>query len=365
MRKTRISLLMIVFTLIVIGIVMVYSSTAIYAWQKYSDSAYFLKRHLLFIFVGVLFAALVMSFDYRILSKYAKIIVLLSLFSLVLLQIPGASREISGAKRWFRLFRGLSFQPSEFANLAVIIYAASFLSRKGLARMEQFSFGFLPVIAVLGMADLLVLLQPDLGTVVALSAVVFIMLFIAGARPGYLSGIFLSTLPFLYLLIFNVPYRRARIMAFLNPWADSLGSGFQLIQSQIALGSGGIFGRGLGKSLQKLFYLPAAHTDFIFSILGEELGFFATAAVVGLFILLFLYGCKIVKSTRDTFGAFLSLGIISLLSLKAILNIGVSIGIFPTKGLPLPFISYGGSSLLVDMISFGLLLNVARFAVEP
>lgn len=364
MRKTRISLLMIVFTLVVIGIVMVYSSTAINAWQKYNDSAYFLKRHLLFILISVLSTALVMSFDYRILSKYAKILILVSLFFLILLQIPGASREIAGAKRWFRLL-GLSFQPSEFANLAVIIYVASFLSRKGLARMEQFSFGFLPVITVLGMVNLLVLIQPDLGTAVALSIVVFIMLFIAGARFAYLAYIFLSTLPFLYLLIFNVPYRRVRIMAFLNPWADSLGSGFQLIQSQVALGGGGIFGRGLGKSLQKLFYLPAAHTDFIFSILGEELGFFATAAVVGLFILLFLAGCKIVKHTQDSFGAFLSLGIISLLSLKAILNIGVSIGVFPTKGLPLPFISYGGSSLLVDMISFGLLLNVARFAVEP
>lgn len=364
MRKIRISMLMIVLVLLAVGIVMIYSSTAIYAWQKYNDSAYFLKRHLLFILIGVLCAASAMSFDYRILSKYAKILVLVSLFFLILLQVPGFSREIAGAKRWFRLL-GLSFQPSELANLAVIIYVASFLSRKGLVRMEQFSFGFLPVIAVLGMVNLLVLIQPDLGTVVALSVIVFIMLFIAGARLAYLTYVFLSILPFLYFLIFNVPYRRVRIMAFLNPWADSLGSGFQLIQSQVALGRGGMFGRGLGKSLQKLFYLPAAHTDFIFSILGEELGFFATVAVVALFILLFLYGCKIVQSAQDTFGAFLSLGVVLLLSLKAILNIGVSIGVFPTKGLPLPFISYGGSSLLVDMISFGLLLNVARFAKEP
>lgn len=360
MRKIRISLLMIVFILIAVGVVMIYSTTAIYGWQKYNDSAYFLKRHLLFIFLGLLCSLAVMSFDYRILSKYAKVLLLISLLSLIFLQIPGISREIAGAKRWFRLF-GFSFQPSEFSNLAVIIYTASFLSRKGLARMEQFSFGFLPAIAVLGMTGILVLIQPDLGTVVALSVVVFLMLFIAGARLRYLMYIFLSALPFLYILIFSVPYRRARIMAFLNPWADPMGSGFQLIQSQVALGYGGLFGRGMGKSLQKLFYLPAAHTDFIFSILGEELGFFASVAVVGLFILFFLYGCKIVKYTQDTFGAFLSLGIISLLTLKAIINIGVSIGIFPTKGLPLPFISYGGSSLIVDMISFGLLLNVARF----
>ena len=364
MRNIRISLLMIVLTLIAIGIVMIYSSTAIYAWEKFKDSGYFLKRHLVFLFLGAFFAALVMSIDYRNLSKYAKTLVLCSMFMLILLHIPGVSREISGAKRWFRIF-GFSFQPSEFANLAVIIYAASFLSRKGVKRMEYFNVGFLPVLVVLGMVGLLVLIQPDLGTVVALSVVVFIMLFVAGAKMRHLLYIGLVAILFLYLLIFSVPYRRARITAFLNPWADPLSSGFQLIQSQVALGSGGLFGRGLGKGLQKLFYLPAGHTDFIFSILAEELGFFATLAVVFLFVLFFVYGCKIVKGAQESFGAFLGLGIISLITFKAVVNIGVSTGIFPTKGLPLPFISYGGSSLVFDMIGVGLLLNVARFGENP
>lgn len=355
---------MVVLTLIAIGIVMIYSATAIYAWQNFKDSIYFLKRHLIFLCIGALLSAFIMSIDYRILSKYAKVLVLFSLFLLVLLHIPGMSREIAGAKRWFRIF-GFSFQPSEFANIAVIIYAASFLSQKGIKRMEHFNLGFLPVMLALGAVGLLILIQPDLGTVVALSLVVCIMLFGAGAKLRYLLYIGLAAIPFLYFLIFSVPYRRQRILAFLNPWADPLGSGFQLIQSQVALGSGGLFGRGLGKGLQKLFYLPAGHTDFIFSIIGEELGFFAAAAVVFLFALIFVYGCKIIKYAQDSFGAFLSLGIVSLITLKAVINIGVSAGVFPTKGLPLPFISYGGSALVFDMAGIALLLNISRFGENP
>lgn len=364
MRNIRISLLMVVLIFIAIGIVMIYSSTAIYAWEKFNDSGYFLKKHLIFLSFGALFSLLIMSIDYRMLSKYSKILILCSLFMLLLLHIPGISREISGAKRWFRIF-GFSFQPSEFASIAVIVYTASFLSSKGIKRIEYFSLGFLPAIIVLGLVGLLILIQPDLGTVVALSAVVFIMLFIAGVKLRYILYMGLLVSVFFYFLIFSVPYRRLRIAAFLNPWADPLGSGFQLIQSQIALGSGGLLGRGIGKSLQKLFYIPAGHTDFIFSIIGEELGFFATLVIVALFALFFVYGCKIVKYAQDDFGAFLSLGIVSLITLKAVINIGVSIGIFPTKGLPLPFISYGGSSLLFDMVGVALILNVARFGENP
>ena len=361
MRKIRIYLLMVVLTLIAIGVVMIYSSTAIYAWERFKDGAYFLKRQLLFVFIGALACVSVMAVDYRKLGRYAKVLVLLSLFLLLLLHLPGVSREISGAKRWFRIM-GFSFQPSEFASLAVIIYTAFFLSVKGNQRIEHFTFGFLPVIVVLGMVSLLILVQPDLGTVIALSMVVLIMLFSAGARLRHILYIGLLAAPVLYLLVFSVPYRFKRIMAFINPWADPLGSGFQLIQSQVALGSGGIFGKGLGKSMQKLFYLPAAHTDFIFSIIGEELGLLAALAIVALFVIFFINGAKVVKRASDSFGAFLSLGIISLISLKAVINIGVSTAIFPTKGLPLPFISYGGSSLVFDMIGVGLLLNVARFS---
>jgi cell division protein FtsW len=219
--------------------------------------------------------------------------------------------------------------------------------------------------ALLCFMSLLIMLQPDLGTTLAICAVVFIMLFVSGVKLEYLLSIILSAVPLLYVLIFSVPYRRNRIMAFLNPWADPQGSGFQIIQSQVALGSGGLLGTGLGHSQQKLFYLPAAHTDFIFSIIGEELGFLGTMGVIILFIIFIKLGIEVLKNTSDKFGYFLSLGLLLLITLKAMVNIGVSCGLLPTKGLPLPFISYGGSSFMFDMISVGLLLNVARAGEYP
>jgi cell division protein FtsW len=248
--------------------------------------------------------------------------------------------------------------------MAVIIYVADFIARKGNI-IRSFRHGFLPPISVLGLVSVLILAQPDLGTTLALGAVVVIMLFIAGARLLYLLSLLLASLPALYILIFSVPYRRMRILAFLNPWLDPRGSGFQIIQSQIALGSGGIFGVGLGQSRQKLFYLPAAHTDFIFSIIGEELGLIGTLSIIILFLIFIQQGLKIIKNTQDTFGYFLSLGLTLTIAFKAIINIGVSCGVLPTKGLPLPFISYGGSSFIFDLLTVGILMNIARTGDYP
>ena len=362
-RTTRINLFTVSVILICIGIVMIYSSSSIYAWERYKDGFYFLKRHLSFLAIGAILTFFVMLIDYRKLKKYAKPLFLLSIFLLVLVLIPGISREVSGARRWFR-FKFLSFQPSELANMALIIYVADFIERKG-PEIRQFFRGFLPPICALGLVALLILIEPDLGTTVALAVVVFIMLFVAGVRPAYLLSVILSSLPALYILVFSVPFRRARIMAFINPWLDPKGSGFQIIQSQIALGSGGIFGVGLGHSRQKLFYLPAAHTDFIFSIIGEELGLIGTLGVIILFIIFIQQGLKIVKHTTDKFGYFLALGLVLMISFKAVINIGVSCGLLPTKGLPLPFISYGGSSFIFDMISVGILINIARTGEYP
>jgi len=342
---------------------MIYSASSIYALERYKDSVFFLKRHLSFILIGSGLTFLVMAVDYRKFKKYARILLLFALLLLVSVLIPGIGREVAGARRWFR-FRFISFQPAEFAGIAMIIYAADFISRK-VNYIKTIRRGLLPIMSVLGFMALLILLQPDLGTAVAIGAVVFIMLFVGGMKLSYLLSIILGTLPLLYILIFSVPYRRMRIMAFLNPWADPKGSGFQIIQSQIALGSGGIFGTGLGNSRQKLFFLPAAHTDFIFSIIGEELGLLGTVSVILLFIIFIRLGFKIIKNTQDRFGYFLSLGLVSLLSLKAIVNIGVSCGVLPTKGLPLPFISYGGSSFIFDMISVGILLNIAKTGEYP
>jgi len=362
-RKTRINLLTVSIVLICIGIIMIYSSSSIYAWERYGDSFYFLKRHLVFLIVGMLFTFLAMIVDYRLLRKYAHFLFWVAFILLILVLIPGLGREVSGAKRWFR-FKFISFQPSEFANLALIIYIADFICRKG-EQIKSLLKGFIPPICALGATSLLILLQPDLGTTIALGSVVLIMLYIAGVRPRYILSLVLCSLPMVYLLVFSVPYRRARILAFLNPWLDPKGSGFQIIQSQIAIGSGGLFGVGLGHSQQKLFYLPAAHTDFIFSIIGEELGLLGTLGVILLFMIFIRQGLKIIKNSQDKFGYFLALGLILMISLKAIVNIGVSCGVFPTKGLPLPFISYGGSSLIFDMVSLGILVNIARWGEYP
>jgi len=362
-RRVRINLFTVAVMLICIGIVMIYSSSSIYAWERHHDSFYFLKRHLIFLTIGAVLTFLVMLFDYRSLRKYARPFLVFSLLLLVFVLIPGLGRQVSGAQRWFR-FHFLSFQPSELANLALIIYIADFVCRKANL-IKTFLKGFLPPVCILGVASLLILLQPDLGTTIALSSVVMIMLFVAGVRGRYLLGLILASLPAMYLLVFSVPYRRARIMAFLNPWLDPQGTGFQVIQSQVAIGSGGLFGVGLGHSKQKLFYLPAAHTDFIFSIIGEELGLLGTLGVIILFMIFIRQGLRIIKNAPDKFGYFLALGLVVLISLRAIINIGVSCGLFPTKGLPLPFISYGGSSLIMDMVSVGILVNIARTGEYP
>lgn len=362
-RNIRINIFNVSVILICIGIVMIYSASSIYAWERYKDSFFFLKRHICFLLIGGILTFFVMSVDYKKFKKFAKPLVIISFFLLILVLIPGLGREVSGARRWFR-FKFISFQPSELANMVAIIYVADFIARKE-GKIRLFLKGFLPPMCVLGIFSLLILAQPDLGTTVALGVVVFIMLFVAGVRVSYLLSLILTSLPVLYLLIFSVPYRRMRILAFLNPWMDPKGSGFQIIQSQIALGSGGIFGVGLGHSRQKLFYLPAAHTDFIFSIIGEELGLLGTLGVIILFIIFIQQGLKIIRYSVDKFGYFLALGLILMISLKAIINIGVSCGLLPTKGLPLPFISYGGSSFIFDMVSVGILINIARTGEYP
>lgn len=349
--------------LICVGMVMIYSASGIYALSQYKDGMFFLKRHLLFVFLGVLATFFVMSFDYRRLKRWARPLLWASFLLLLLVLVPGIGREVSGARRWFR-FKFISFQPSSLACIAMIIYLADFIERKGNF-IRTIRWGLAPAMAVLGCLSMLILVEPDLGTTIAICSVVFIMLYVSGVRLTYLGTLILSSIPALYLLIFSVPYRRMRILAFLNPWADPKGSGFQVIQSQVALGSGGIFGVGLGHSQQKLFYLPAAHTDFIFSIIGEELGLLGTIGVIALFVFFIKQGLAIVKHAPDKFGYFLSLGLVLLISLKAMVNIGVSCGVLPTKGLPLPFISYGGSSFMFDMVSVGLLMNVARAGEYP
>ena len=358
MRSIRISIVIITMMLICIGIVMVYSSSGVYALQHLNDDAYYLNRHLVFLCIGVVLTLLAMAIDYRFLQQYAKPLLSFNILLLILVLIPGIGWASFGARRWFKI-GPISFQPSELAKVTLMIYVSDYLARKK-GQIINFWDGFLPPILIMGLICLLVVKQPDLGTSLLLATIALVIIFIAGAQAKHLASLGLMFLPIIYFLVVRVPYRMRRIIAFIDPWQDSQGVGFQLSQSQIALGSGGIWGVGLGKSVQKMFYLPAAHTDFILSIIGEELGLIGTLVVILLFIAFIWQGARIIKRTKDPFGYYLACGIIAMIGLQAMVNIGVSIGALPTKGLPLPFISYGGSALIFNMIAVGLLLNISR-----
>lgn len=358
MRSTRVSIFLIVSVLISIGIVMIYSASAIYASEKMGDGFYFLKRHLIYLVIGLAMMFYAMEMQIGTLRKCSRPAIIISIILLILVLVPHVGRETAGARRWFRL-GPINFQPSEFVKIAILLYTSDVMSRKWSVA-KSFLHGYLPPVIVLGLVVGLILLEPDLGTAIAIGIIVFILLFVTGVRTVHILSFLLASLPILYLLLFSVPYRRKRMLVFLNPWADKRGTGFQIIQSFVALGSGGLFGVGLGQSRQKLFYLPASHTDFIFSIIGEELGLAGAASVVILFILFVWQGMRVVFKAEGRFERLLSLGIVSLIALEAIINIGVTTGTLPTKGLPLPFISYGGSALIFHLVAIGLLLNVAK-----
>jgi len=358
MRALRRGVLVTVALLVVVGIVMIYSTSAIYARETYGDSAFFLKRHLMYLAMGILLSFWILSLEREKLRKFAKPLMAISLLFLLLVLIPGIGHKVSGARRWFRL-GWISIQPSELAQLAIMLYLADVLTRKR-AQLQSFIHGVLPAIIVLGMTLCLILAEPDLGTTVAVAVVALLLLFVGGVRGRMLAPFLVSAVPAVVALVLMKPYRVRRILAYLNPWADPEGAGFQLIQSLVALGSGGIFGVGLGESKQKLFYLPAAHTDFIFSVIGEELGLIGTTAVLVLMALFVWYAIRLALRSPDTFGLFAGLGLIFLMALEALVHVGVTTGAIPTKGLPFPFISYGGSALIANLVSVAVLLNVTR-----
>lgn len=339
------------------GVVMVYSASSIMAAKKFHDGFYFLKRQGVFAIVGFGFMALAMNIDYHFWKRAAVPILLGCLVLLALVLIPGIGGSAGGASRWIRL-PGIRVQPSELAKLALIMYMAYSLDKKQ-DKVRFFSTGFLPYMLVLMVLLGLLLKQPDLGSALTMGGVAVVMLFGAGTRLSYIISMFLLALPFAYYAIMHVDYRRRRIMAFLNPWEDPTNTGFQIIQSWIAVGTGGLIGQGLGEGRQKMFYLPEAHTDFIFSVVGEELGFLGVMVIAAMFFLLVLRGIRIAVYAPDFFGRSLAFGIITLLGIEAFVNMCVVTGLFPTKGLALPFISYGGSSLVMTMFAVGILLNIS------
>jgi cell division protein FtsW len=276
---------------------------------------------------------------------------------LALVFIPGIGHSAGGAQRWIRV-AGFSLQPSEITKIAIILFVAYALAKKG-EKIRNFKVGFMPVLIISGLFMGVILLQKDLGTAFVLAMVVAAMLFIGGTRIAYLTAGVLAAIPILYFLIFSVDYRRQRILAFLDPWEHQLDSGFQIIQSYVAFNAGGLTGTGLGQGKQKLFYLPAAHNDFIFPVIGEELGLIGVFFVLILFLLFMIRGIKISLKAPDHYGIFMGIGITTLVTSQALINFGVVMGLLPTKGLPLPFISYGGTALLVLCFLVGVLLNIS------
>jgi cell division protein FtsW len=339
------------------GLVAIYSASSFLAEHKMGDPYYYLKRQGMFCLLGLclmIFAKNIPSWVYQ---KVVYPLLFVSLILLGLLLVPGYGVSVGGASRWLRI-AGYSFQPSELAKLALAIYIAYSLAKKG-PKMAFFSKGILPHLIVAGAVITLILLQPDLGTSIIIACWLLLLLFVGGVKIFHLIGLVLLSMPLLLWLIWRADYRLKRWWAFLNPWEDPQGLGFQIIHSFLAFGSGGIFGVGLGNSKQKLFYLPEPHTDFILSVVAEELGLLGLGTLVTLFGILIVRGIKIALDAPDMYSSYLALGISSLLGLQVLINMGVVMGLLPTKGLTLPLISYGGSSLVISLLSIGILLNIA------
>ncbi|CQR47790.1 Lipid II flippase FtsW [Paraliobacillus sp. PM-2] len=354
------SLVIVVFALLLIGIIMVYSASAIWASYKFDDSFYFAKRQLLFASIGILAMFVVSRIPYQTWKTYAKPILIFCFILLIAVLIPGIGMVRGGARSWIGV-GAFSIQPAEFMKLGLIIFLSTNLAEKQ-RYIQSLKQGFIPLLLLIFTSFGLIMLQPDLGTGMVVVLTCFVLLFVAGAKISHFVTLGLLGAVGFAGLIISAPYRIDRIVAFLNPWEDPLESGFQIIQSLYAIGPGGLLGMGLGNSLQKFFYLPEPHNDFIFAILAEELGFIGGSFLVILFFLLLWRGVRIGLTAPDKFGMLLGLGIISMISLQVIINISVVIGLIPVTGITLPFLSYGGSSLTLTLASVGILINISRFS---
>jgi cell division protein FtsW len=344
-----------------LGIIMIYSASSISADYKLGDGGYFMKRQFVFAALGTVCMLLVMRVPYDLLRRLAYPFWIISIGLLVCVWVPGLGKETGGAVRWLRI-GPLSCQPAEFAKLAVIILLAYSLSKKGREKIKNFSIGVVPHLLLVLPVCILILVQPDFGTAALIIALMFGMMFIGGVRLRYLFGLFAAALCAGVPLVVLKGYRMERMMTFLDPWEKSSGAGFQIVQSFLAFGAGGLRGTGLGSGTQKLFYLPEPHTDFILSVIGEELGFVGVIAVVMVFVAIVLCGLKVAKHAPDLFGAYVALGIVLMIGLQTVINMGVVLGLLPTKGMPLPFVSYGGTSLVMNLLAVGLLLSISSHA---
>ncbi|WP_404324426.1 stage V sporulation protein E [Cytobacillus firmus] len=353
-------LLIVTLTLLAVGLTMVYSASAIWADYKFDDSFFFAKRQMLFAGVGIIAMFFIMNVDYWTWRTWAKVLIIICFVLLLLVLVPGVGNVRNGSRSWIGV-GAFSIQPSEFMKLAMIVFMAKFLSEKQKL-ITSFRKGLVPSLGLVFLAFGLIMLQPDLGTGTVMVGTCVVMIFIAGARISHFVWFAAAGLAGFVALVLSAPYRIKRITSFLDPWEDPLGSGFQIIQSLYAIGPGGLFGLGLGQSRQKFFYLPEPQTDFIFAILAEELGFIGGSFVILLFALLLWRGIRIALGAPDLYGSFLAVGIIAMVAIQVMINIGVVTGLMPVTGITLPFLSYGGSSLTLMLMAIGVLLNISRYA---
>lgn len=348
-----------VIALLGFGVIMVYSSSAVSAYVNFNDSYYFLKRQIVWAALGIAAMLVTMNMEYHVWKRFAKPLLAVTLLLLILVLIPGLGKVVNGARRWLG-FGSLYLQPSEFAKLSMVLFSASSLAFCQ-ERITHFVKGLLPQLVILLVVFGLILKEPDLGTALAIGGTVFILLFTAGAKMTHLIGLGIIGIVGIIGAIIAEPYRLKRLFAFSDPWADPLNSGYHIIQSLYALGSGGIFGVGLGRSREKFLYLPEPHTDFIFAILGEEFGFIGTFTVIVLFFLFAWRGFRVAVSAPDIYGSILAAGLTTMIILQALMNVAVVTASMPVTGIPLPFISFGGSALIFTLAGVGILLNISKY----
>jgi cell division protein FtsW len=357
--RPDIVLLIVTLILVTVGTVMIYSSSSIMALEKFKDGQYFLKKQLFFVILGIILMVFLTKVPYQKLKKLAYPAMVLSGILLVLLLIPHVGVRAGGATRWLRM--GLfSFQVTELAKVAVVLFLAHYLTRKA-AQLKDFKQGILiPLMTVCFLIGL-IMLEPDFGTSAIIFLIMMLMLYLSGTRITHLAGLAALMAPVALWLLMHKSYRMERLLTFLDPWRDPGKSGFQIIQSLLSFGSGGPFGVGIGDGMQKLFYLPEPHTDFILAIIAEESGFLGVALVIGLFTVFVFRGFAIAFKAADPFGTLLAAGLTMIIALEAFINIAGVMGLIPLKGLALPFLSYGGSSLVMSMVAVGILLNISSY----
>jgi cell division protein FtsW len=354
-------LMILTFLLLGIGLVMIYSASQILAYMEYDDSAYFLKRQIVWACIGIFAMFVVMNIPYRAYKKLVPLIIAI-LFVMMALVLTGMGEVRNGAQRWLDL-GFITLQPSEFVKLGIIMYLASIYSKKQ-EYINDLARGVIPPLVVVAIFFILILLQRDLGTGMSIIFFTMVMIFCSGAQFKHMFGLGILSFSIGTLFITTQEYRLERVTSFLDPWADRLGSGYQLTQSLMAIGNGGVSGSGFGNSVQKYLYLPEAHTDFIFAVTAEELGLIGVTLILLCYLVLILRGIRVSIHCPDSFGTLLGLGIVAMIGIQTLINIAVVSGRLPVTGITLPFLSYGGSSLLLTLISMGILLNVSRYSTD-